>query len=269
MADSLVGSSASAEARGAPLPLRAFAAGVHKGGPITPTSAGDLSSDADTGPEPPADSGSEPISIVIVDDHMLLADSLATTLDANDDMKVVAVAGTCADGLSAVTRFQPDVLLLDQWLPDGRGTDIVAALLAASPRTKVLLVTAATGDDVLARAVLAGAGAVIPKGRPAAAVMTAVRAAAKDEALITPDALRRMLPRLLNRTRSLGCDITDRELQVLRLLALGMSTAAISASLFVASATTRNHIQSIMTKLGAHSRLEAVAIAGRENLLSD
>ncbi len=214
------------------------------------------------------DDETPPITVAIVDDHLMLAEALAATLNSFADISVVAIAGNCRDALTVVADHQPDVLLLDQRMPDGFGTDIIGRVLGSSPHTKVLLVTAETGDDVLTKAILAGASAVIGKGKPAAVVISSVRAAARDEALITPDSLRRLLPRL-TRGHSPGIDITDRELEVLRLLALGRSTAAISTSLYVAPATTRNHIQSIMSKLGAHSRLEAVAIAHQRKILAD
>jgi DNA-binding NarL/FixJ family response regulator len=109
---------------------------------------------------------------------------------------------------------------------------------------------------------------VFPKGNPTVALVTAVRAVAHDEAIITPDELRRILPRLGRKGVRPGDQITPRELEVLRLLVAGVSTASITAELVVSPATTRNHIQSIMSKLGAHSRLEAVAIAVREKILA-
>lgn len=211
---------------------------------------------------------SAPISVVIVDDHLMVADSLAATLSANDDITVVAIADSCASGLDAVARHLPDVLLLDQRLPDGLGTDNLAAMLAISPTMKVLLVTGGDTDEVLARAIMAGAAGVIPKGKRAANLVAAVRAVANDEAVITPDALRRLMPRLARGNTGPGTDLTAREREVLQLLVAGTSTSALAGKLFVAPATARNHIQSIMNKLGAHSRLEAVAIALRENILS-
>jgi DNA-binding NarL/FixJ family response regulator len=208
------------------------------------------------------------ISVVIVDDHLMVADSLAATLGAQDDISVVAVADSCASGLAAVARHLPDVLLLDQRLPDGLGTDNLAAMLEISPTMKVLLVTGGDSDDVLARAIMAGAAGVIPKGKRAANLVAAVRAVANDEAVITPDALRRLMPRLTRGTSGPGDDLTAREREVLQLLVAGTSTSALAGKLFVAPATARNHIQSIMNKLGAHSRLEAVAIALRENILA-
>ncbi len=209
-----------------------------------------------------------PITVVIVDDHLMVADSLATILSANEDMTVLAIAATCASGLEAVARYRPDVLLLDQRLPDGLGTDILEAMLVECPRMKVLLVTAGDTDDVLARAIMAGASGVIPKGKRASTLINAVRAVAHNEAVITPDALRRLMPQLAKTNSGIGTDLTAREREVLRLLVAGKSTAALAGELFVAPATARNHIQSIMNKLGAHSRLEAVAIALRENVVA-
>ncbi|MEP6561688.1 MAG: response regulator transcription factor [Nakamurella sp.] len=208
------------------------------------------------------------ISVVIVDDHLMVADSLAATLGAHDDITVLAVADSCASGLAAVARHRPDVLLLDQRLPDGLGTDNLAAMLEVSPTMKVLLVTGGDADEVLARAIMAGAAGVIPKGKRAANLVAAVRAVANDEAVITPDALRRLMPRLARGTSGPGDDLTAREREVLQLLVAGTGTSALAGKLFVAPATARNHIQSIMNKLGAHSRLEAVAIALRENILA-
>jgi DNA-binding NarL/FixJ family response regulator len=111
-------------------------------------------------------------------------------------MAVVGTASSCAGGLAAVERYLPDVLLLDQRLPDGLGTEYVAAMLAACPPMKVLVVTAGDTDEVLASAVLAGAAGVIPKGKSAASLIKAILAVANDEAVITPDALRRLMPRL-------------------------------------------------------------------------
>jgi DNA-binding NarL/FixJ family response regulator len=209
-----------------------------------------------------------PITVVIVDDHVMVADSLAAIVGAVEDMAVLATASSCAGGLAAVERYRPDVLLLDQRLPDGLGTDIVAAMLAACPPMKVLVITAGDTDEVLTSAVMAGAAGVIPKGKSAATLVKAIRAVANDEAVITPDALRRLMPHLAHAGTGIGSDLTAREREVLQLLVAGKSTSALAAELFVAPATARNHIQSVMNKLGAHSRLEAVAIATRENVLS-
>ena len=229
---------------------------------VTPSEAANNASGASEQPQ------RAPITVVIVDDHVMVADSIAAVLGAVDDLAVLATASSCAGGLAAVERYRPDVLLLDQRLPDGLGTDSVAAMLAACPPMKVLVFTAGDTDDVLTSAVMAGAAGVIPKGRSAATLIKAIRAVANNEAVITPDALRRLMPRLAKAGNGIGADLTARECEVLRLLIAGKSTSALAAELCIAPATARNHIQSIMSKLGAHSRLEAVAVALRENLVA-
>ena len=208
-----------------------------------------------------------PITVVIVDDHLLVADSIAATLGATSDIVVVDITDSCQSGLASVARHRPDVLLLDQQLRDGLGTSILPEMLAVSSMTRALLVTAAESDEVLTKAIKAGASGVITKGKRAASLVKAVRAAANDEPVITPEALRRLMPHLGRRSHKIGDDLTSREREVLRLLVAGKSTAVVAGDLFVAPATARNHVQSIMNKLGAHSRLEAVAIAARESIL--
>lgn len=224
--------------------------------------------DRERQPDPGGSSGPT-VRVVIVDDHRLVADSIAAALEARGDITVVEVASNCAEGLAAATRRRPDVLLLDQRLPDGLGTDVLPEMLDRCPTMKVLLVTADDNDEVLTRAIEAGAAGFIPKGERAANLVRAVRAAANDEAVITAEDMRRLLGRIGRRGPRAGDDLTAREREVLRLLVDGKSTAALATTLVVSPATARNHVQAIMRKLGAHSRLEAVAIATRHNILGD
>ena len=209
---------------------------------------------------------SEPTTVVIVDDHVMVAESLATTLSSYQDIVVVAIAATGAAGLGAIAMHRPDVVLLDQRLPEGLGTDLLPTIFKISPNLKVLLVTGGDSDEDLVRAITGGAMGLIPKGSRAITLVNAVRAAANDEAVITPDAMRRLMQRLTNRNAK-GADLTNREREVLKLLTTGQGTDDIAAGLCISPATARNHIQSIMIKLSAHSRLEAVAIATRDNVL--
>jgi len=208
------------------------------------------------------------VTVLIVDDHWMVAEGLAAALNSYPDIAVLGIEGTCAAGLLAATRLQPDIVLLEQRLPDGSGTDVLASFVAERPSVKVLMVTIDDSDAVLAQAVRAGAAGVISKTNRVAVLVAAIRAAARNEPVITPEALRRLLPLLTGASWRLGADLTEREREVLRMLVSGRSTSALAAGLFVAPATARNHIQSIMTKLGAHSRLEAVSIALRERILS-
>ena len=215
----------------------------------------------------PAPTGVDPITVVIVDDHLLVADGLAAALGVPDDITVLGIAGNCAEAATVVAREQPRVLLLDQRLPDGLGTDTLPRLLEACPTLKVLLMTADSSDEVMVKAIESGCAGFIRKGARTPELIVAIRAAANDEAVISADDLRRIMPRLRGGYR-LGDDLTARERMILELLAQGTTTLAISKSLFIANATARNHVQSIISKLGAHTRLEAVAIALRENILA-
>jgi DNA-binding NarL/FixJ family response regulator len=207
------------------------------------------------------------ISVAIIDDHRLLAESIAAGLGGAEDIEVIGTASTGSDGLRLVRLKRPDVCLLDQRLPDALGTDLVPTLVEASPATRVLLVTASESDGVLRRALEVGCVGFLTKGESIATLIDAVRRAAAGEVVLTPDDLRRLLPPARAGAMRLGQDLSPREREVLALLREGRTTAAISADLYLAPSTVRNHVQSILTKLGAHSKLEAVTIALREGIL--
>jgi DNA-binding NarL/FixJ family response regulator len=208
------------------------------------------------------------ISVVIVDDHVLIADAVATALSAAEDTVVRAVVATGAEGLAAVRQHQPDVCLLDQRLPDGLGTDLLAEYLVASPSTRIILVTASDSDDVLRAAIENGAAGFLAKGKRAHALAEAVRSAAEGGTVLSANDMRRLMPTTASASNRLGNDLTAREREILGLLARGASAAAVADELFISLATVRNHIQSVLTKLGAHSKLEAVTIALREGIVA-
>jgi DNA-binding NarL/FixJ family response regulator len=209
-----------------------------------------------------------PITVVGIDDHKLVAESVAAILNCANDVAVVAVAHTGAEGVAEVLRHQPDVLLLDQRLPDGLGTDLLPALKQSSPRTRVVLLTGSDSEDVLRRALEGGCAGVVAKDRRAAVLLEAVRGAAEGKTVFAADDLRRLLPRLVYPQSGREADLTRREHEVLTLLVDGGSTASIAQHLVISLSTARNHIQSIISKLGAHSKLEAVAIALREGIVA-
>jgi DNA-binding NarL/FixJ family response regulator len=205
------------------------------------------------------------ISVVIVDHHLLVAESMAIALAASPGISVPSVAGTAAEGLRETARLQPDVLLLDQRLPDGLGTDLIPDFLTASPATKVVMVTGETSDSVLFTAIERGCTGFVRKGARVAELVSTIQGVARSENMIHSDDLRLLMLRL-RRPRRLGDDLTNRESDTLQLLVDGASTEGIASELVVAVATARNHVQAVLTKLGAHSRLEAVTIALREEI---
>lgn len=211
-----------------------------------------------------------PIRVLVVDDHEVLASSLAHVLDAEPDMVSVGVASTLERARSMVQSAAPDVILLDHRLPDGEGVAAVPSLRALRPSVKVVVLTASAADHVLVQAIEHGVSGFVSKTRSLGEVTSAVRAASTGEAVISPEMLVRLLPRL-QRGSAGGSStaLTDREREVLGFLAEGLTNAAIAQRLFVSVHTVRNHIANLSAKLGAHSKLEALSIAVRQGLLPD
>jgi DNA-binding NarL/FixJ family response regulator len=207
--------------------------------------------------------------VLIVDDHEVLSASLAVVLDAQPGLKVVGVAGTLARARGLMTSTAPDVVLLDHRLPDGDGVAAIGELQALRPSAGIVVLTASAADHVLVAAIEAGAAGFVSKTRSLQEVTSAVRAAAAGEAVISPELLARLLPRLHRGGTTARSELTEREREVLALLADGLSNAAIAGTLSVSVHTVRNHIANLSAKLGAHSKLEALSIAVRDGLLPD
>jgi DNA-binding NarL/FixJ family response regulator len=207
------------------------------------------------------------VRVAIVDDHDVLASSLTVVLDAEPDIEVVGSATTLERARGLVATRKPDVLLLDHRLPDGDGVAAIGDLRALCPGVRVVVLTASTGDHVLVAAIEAGASGFVSKTRGIGEVTQAVRAAAAGESVISPELLARLLPRLQRQEPEPHDTLTDRETEVLMLLAEGLSNAAIAERLVVSVHTVRNHVANLSAKLGAHSKLEALSIAMREGLL--
>ncbi len=207
--------------------------------------------------------------VLIVDDHEVLAASLALVLDGQPDITTVGVAGTLARAKALIVSATPDVVLLDHRLPDGDGVAAIGELRSLRPTVEIVVLTASAADHVLVAAIDAGAAGFVSKTRGLAEVTAAVRAAAAGEAVISPELLARLLPRLKRGQQPARTDLTEREREVLGLLAEGLSNAAIADKLTVSVHTVRNHIANLSAKLGAHSKLEALSIAVRDGLLPD
>lgn len=207
------------------------------------------------------------IRILIVDDHRMVADSLASALGSQPDMDIVGVEETAAGAERAARRDRPDVVLMDYRLQDGDGLAATKAVRIAHPAAQVIMVTAMEGEDIVVAAVEHGCAGYLLKSSPLPEVFEAVRAAARGESTISPAVLRRVLPRLRRDYQRVGGTLTGREKEVLLLLAEGLANAAIARQLGVSVNTIRNHVQNVLMKLNAHSKLEAVAIATKEGLL--
>jgi DNA-binding NarL/FixJ family response regulator len=208
------------------------------------------------------------VRVLVVDDHRMFAQSLLRILEDESDLDVVGLAGSGAEAVRLAGDHPADVVLLDYDLPDTDGVRCIAMLRAVLPDARFVMLTGHADADVLAAAIEAGCCGFITKDKATDELIDAVRAAGAGESVISPAMLAQLLPRLRHegQKRDPGA-LTARERDVLALLADGLATDQIAARLFVSRNTVRNHVQRLMAKLGAHSRLEAVAIAVRQGVV--
>jgi len=218
---------------------------------------------------PDPDVGSEStIRVVIVDDHPVISEGLSRILSAEADIELVGTASNVVDALVMVERHQPHVVLMDYLLPDGDGVEATKKILERWPETKILMMSGSEVFDVHIKAFAAGCVGFLAKNRPWGEVVGAVRAASRGESVIRADELTDLLTELRHTTNEPSRGLTAREIDVLQLLAVGRTTPAIAAELFVSAHTVRNHVSNILSKLDAHSKLEAVAVAARDGVIS-
>lgn len=208
------------------------------------------------------------IRVLIVDDHEMVAQGLARIVDREEDLELVGVALSVADAVVQAGRYRPDVILMDFRLPDGDGATATSMILAQFPETKVVMLSGLGSEQILARAIESGCVGMISKVRPAEEVVLAVRLAHQGGSVVSSDDLVGLLHRLAKPPAGDADALTPRELEVLRLLARAKPVDAIAEELFMSVHTARNHISAILSKFGAHSRLEAVTIATRDGLIS-
>lgn len=207
------------------------------------------------------------ITILLVEDHDMVAEAIRLALDRTDDLEVVGRCLSLADALTGAARLRPAVVVLDRRLPDGDGIAGIRALKAAAPGARVLVLTGEATPAVAARVAEAGGSGLILKAGNLGELQDGIRLVAAGEVAFSKGLLSGALDRLTGRTTDLGATLTPRERETLDLLGDGLGTAEIGLQLGVALNTARNHVQRVLAKLGARSQLEAVAVARREGLL--
>ena len=212
------------------------------------------------------------ITVAIVDDHQVLAETLKFVIQLEEDMEVVGVEGTCADCLELVQRTCPTILILDVALPDGDGLSLVPKINKLSPGTNILVMTSFSDEKTLMRAIDLGVNGFVGKNHHLTELLSAIRLAADGEIAIPASLLLGLLGRKPHVTKPASEildyePLTARETEILKCLAQGLSGVEIAKSLNISPLTVRTHIRNLIEKLGVHSRLEAVAIALQKGLI--
>jgi DNA-binding NarL/FixJ family response regulator len=204
-------------------------------------------------------------TVLIVEDHLMVAAGLAAMLEDEPDLEVVGQAATVAAATDAVVRLRPDVVMLDFRLPDGEGAPAIAAVLAANPDVKVLTVTAHSEAEALGPAVSAGVMGFVRKDAPGDELLLAVRTVAAGGAYFSREAMAQIIAG--QRPQPAGPAVSEREVQVLQCLADGLAIPAIARELGLSQHTVRNHLRAVMAKLDVHTSLDAVVHGARAGLV--
>jgi DNA-binding NarL/FixJ family response regulator len=208
------------------------------------------------------------IRILLCDDQALVRSGFGMILDARDDLEVVGEAENGREAIELARRVDPDVILMDIRMPELDGVQATRELVAAGSRARVLILTTFDLDEYVYEAIRAGASGFLLKDVRPAELVEAIRVVARGDALLAPSVTRRLLDRFAQEpprepapTPASLEVLTEREVQVLRLVASGRSNAELAAELFVSETTVKTHVSSILRKLDCRDRVQAVILA--------
>jgi DNA-binding NarL/FixJ family response regulator len=213
------------------------------------------------------------VTVVLADDQALVRRGFRLILEAEPDLRVVAEAADGQEAIDAVGRHRPAVVLMDIQMPGLDGLEATRRILGREDNvTRVLILTTFERDDYVFQALQLGASGFLLKTAPPEDLVTAVRVVAGGEALLSPSVTRRVIEEFASSHRHVPPSpdldrLTQRELEVLRLVAEGLSNAEIAARLYLSEATVKTHTSNILAKLGLRDRVQAVIFAYRQRLI--
>ncbi|MEU8126900.1 response regulator transcription factor [Micromonospora sp. NPDC049049] len=215
------------------------------------------------------------VRVLVCDDQELIRTGFATIIDAQPDIDVVGECGNGRDAVALARRLRPDVVVMDVRMPilDGIGATRLLAGPGVTEPVKVLVVTTFNLDEYVYEALRAGASGFLLKDAPPAQLLHGIRTVASGAALLAPEVTRQLVGRYAERIRPAGgtvdaVGLTPRELEVLRLVATGLSNGEIAARLVISQETVKTHVSRILTKLDLRDRVQAVVYAYRTGLVS-
>ena len=207
--------------------------------------------------------------VLLVEDDRMFAELLHATLEEHEDISVAGWATNGVEALALIEAGDPDVVVLDYRLPGDDGVAVAIRLRQAAPDAALVMLTGHGDDAVLRAAVGAGCAGFVTKDQAVVDLVRAIRAVRNGVAALDSQRVARLAMPTSQAAQRGPASLTDREREVLRMLSEGASTRRIAAHLFISVNTARNHVQRVIRKLEAHSRLEAVAIARRAGLLGE
>lgn len=210
------------------------------------------------------------LRILIVDDHKVVRLGLRTLLDSEPGFEVVGEAATATDAVQLANHLQPDIVLLDVNLPDGNGIDVCRRIRNQQPDTQVLMLTSFADENLVMEAIDAQAAGYVLKQLDTMDLVSNIRAVAQGDAVLDPAITRQVLNRVRQANHeshaSAFRDLSERELQVLALVAEGKTNAEIGEVLMLGEKTIRNHVSTILGKLNLTNRIEAATYAVRHRI---
>ena len=213
-----------------------------------------------------------PVRVIVADDHQLMREGTAALLGADERIEVVGLAGNGREAIALAEQTRPDVILMDVRMPKRSGIEACVAIKEVAPTARIIMLTVSDEEADLYDAVKNGAAGYLLKDSSIDEVAQAIRVVADGQSLISPSMAIKLLDEFKQMSRSDRQQVpsprlTDRELEVLKLVAQGLNNREIAKRLFISENTVKNHVRNILEKLQLHSRMEAVMYAVREKLL--
>ena len=212
------------------------------------------------------------IRVALVDDDVLIREGLRMIIDQSDDLQVVATAGDGEEALRVAREERPDVMLMDVRMPVLDGIEATRRITEAEDAPRVIILTTFELDEYVFEALRAGASGFLLKRTDPEQLVAAVRVVAGGEALLSPSVTRRLIAEFTRRPQMGSnvhlADLTDREREVLLLIARGLSNQELADQLFIADNTVKTHVKRIFTKLGARDRAQAIVMAYESGLMT-